>query len=232
MLKYIYEEDYDDGPQDFATRTIERWSLRAALTTNPALYTNIYIYAFAYRYEMSALKSLAAHKFSHRLREWWRIDDLPEFVDAIYGSTPSWDRGLRDIIAVEAAKHITAILADLGCTQMMKEKGDFTVNVLRCVHHNERREKSALQAETAEFKMAMERCERMAAEEAEALRIERHSKVGSLMGSVQMLADKWSHCRNTHCQRGFGASFQLDTKWNTVVVICKGCSLEHRYYRD
>ncbi|TKA79406.1 hypothetical protein B0A49_03345 [Cryomyces minteri] len=69
-------------------------------------------YAIADKYDLPALKDLARSKFAAVAVNAWNSASFTPAIRSIYATTPSTDRGLRDVVTSIAQAHITALLQD------------------------------------------------------------------------------------------------------------------------
>jgi hypothetical protein len=106
MISYLYTLDYEDEEYPGA-RAKENLGL-----TPPALFSSIRVYAIADKYIIPALKELARERFSEWAESNWSHHDFPAMVREVCRSTPSSDRGLRDVVSRELAKHTVLLEKD------------------------------------------------------------------------------------------------------------------------
>ncbi len=124
MLNYLYTNDYDDrdqtpaapgspackGEEESAGEDGPPTTITEPQHDLTTILNNVSVYALADKYDIPDLKSFAKEKFRHRSRlqrAWtWTHEDLFAVLDAVYSTTPSSDRGLRDIISAKCAQEI------------------------------------------------------------------------------------------------------------------------------
>jgi hypothetical protein len=96
VLRYLYGFDYAEAVDlplmVFATR----------------------VYALADKYDIPALKILATTKFEAVAKDGWNTTDFPRSIKVMYESTPSNDRGLRDVALRVAAENSNALFEANG----------------------------------------------------------------------------------------------------------------------
>ena len=68
------------------------------------------VYQIADKYDIPALKAHSVHKFGVAITTGWSMDDFPLAVSVVYGSTPSGDRGLRDLVVGTSRTNIDKLL--------------------------------------------------------------------------------------------------------------------------
>jgi len=107
MLTFLYGRDYDDAEPEEQNRTQEsggKGTESAPTESNPPpdapsnLLNNVEVYALADKYDITNLKKLAASKVRHCVECRPTTAALSAAVQLAYTSTPSHDRGLRDIL--------------------------------------------------------------------------------------------------------------------------------------
>jgi hypothetical protein len=110
VLRYLYVFDYsDDGDRDL-----------------PQMVFNVKVYALADKYDIPKLKPLAIEKFEKVAKANWNTTDFALSISAIYESTPSSDRGLRDPAVKLAARHSNKLLMENKVfEEMMAEVAEF-----------------------------------------------------------------------------------------------------------
>jgi hypothetical protein len=87
MLRHLYGFEYTDGVH------------------LPEMIFNARIYGLADKYEILTLKGLAKTKFESVARAGWNTIEYPLSIEIIYESTPSSDRGLRNIATKLTVEH-------------------------------------------------------------------------------------------------------------------------------
>ena len=95
MISYLYTGKYKENH--------ELWS--------KGTFVYIRMYALAEKYDIPGLQSDAREGFSTLASLKWPYRNLPAIIVAIYSSTPSSDRGLRDTIIKLCAQHLPDFFA-------------------------------------------------------------------------------------------------------------------------
>jgi hypothetical protein len=154
MLVYLYTSDYCDGdssgpaavvssPEVLADvledeeRSVSTISITeeqddASATTNePSLLNNVLVYAIAEKYGIAELKELAEAKFQGRARSLLSAMEFPKIIRELYRSTPSSDRGLRDIVSQVCAQQGRRIIDSPDLNAIIVEAGEFGLDLLR-----------------------------------------------------------------------------------------------------
>ncbi|KAE8440474.1 hypothetical protein EG329_007440 [Mollisiaceae sp. DMI_Dod_QoI] len=156
MLVYLYTSDYSDGdssrlaevvasPEEALADELEddeqsvsmAQSTRgeqddaSATTDEPSLLNNVLVYAIAEKYGIADLKELAKAKFQDRVGILMSAMEFPAIIRELYRSTPSSDRGLRDIVSQACAEHGGRIVASQDLNAILVEVGEFGLDLLR-----------------------------------------------------------------------------------------------------
>lgn len=140
MLSYLYTLDYSDErlPDDPVETVIADRALPPHLrhktqkTTDgetrarrilsdvegeslydPKRLNNVLVYAVADKYDIPELKELAKRKFHALMKDEWSDVEFEAVRDAIFGTTPSQDKGLRDIMCQLCIQHFEDIVKDV-----------------------------------------------------------------------------------------------------------------------
>ena len=74
---------------------------------------NVLVYAVADKYDIPELKELARRKFHALTKYWWSCTEFEAVKDAVFGTTPSQDMGLRDIMCQLCIQHFENIVKDV-----------------------------------------------------------------------------------------------------------------------
>ncbi|KAI9761903.1 MAG: hypothetical protein M1840_001519 [Geoglossum simile] len=130
MISYLYTLDYEDEECAPVQENQEQ--------APPALFSSVRVYAIADKYIISSLKELAKERFSKWAASNWSHPDFPIVVREVCQSTPSSDRGLRDVVSKLLGKH-TALLDNDDFSDATDLFGEFGLGVVRQVvkHKNE-----------------------------------------------------------------------------------------------
>lgn len=155
MLSYFYTQDYDDHFPSFEIhsvndpgtgrafeemntldetkadevllmKVVDEFEVEKVRMTN-----NIRVYAIADKYNILGLKELAKTKFETLVTPSDRlILDCPSAICEIYDTTPSEDRGLRDIVKDVCARHLQEIIHSNYWSLAARTRVDFTFDLL------------------------------------------------------------------------------------------------------
>jgi hypothetical protein len=88
------------------------------------------VYQIADKYDIPALKAHSVHKFGIAITTGWSMDDFPLAVSVVYGSTPSGDRGLRDLVVGTSCTNIDKLLQHDSFVKLLKETPDFAADLI------------------------------------------------------------------------------------------------------
>ncbi|EFR02047.1 BTB/POZ domain-containing protein [Nannizzia gypsea CBS 118893] len=117
MVRFIYETDYDGSGSN-----------RGRIS--PMLF-NARMYEVAERYSIPHLKERAKGKFTDAVHTYWDMDDFSPAIIEVYTSTPSTNRGLRDIISQTAFQHIGSLLHKDDFQLVLVEHAGFSADIVR-----------------------------------------------------------------------------------------------------
>ncbi|KAI9784353.1 MAG: hypothetical protein M1839_002414 [Geoglossum umbratile] len=151
MISYLYTLDYEDEERydakpvgdlvdlPIADKVVGAKSAtakerpRSTEGCRPALFSSVRVYAIAEKYDIPALKTLAKERFSEWAKSNWSHKDFPILVREVFESTPTSDRGLRDVASQLFAKHVKLLLQGNGDLDVIEDLGDLWLGVLRQV---------------------------------------------------------------------------------------------------
>lgn len=128
MLQFMYTFEYD-------------WRSNDQEQVSPMLF-DVRVYGIAEKYGVSALKVRAKEKFEAVVKKWWHLDDFSHSVVEIYRSTPSTDRGLRDIAVSVACEHISELLKNSSFNDALEEIADFAADITQLLANSAKKEQS------------------------------------------------------------------------------------------
>ncbi|KAI9742727.1 MAG: hypothetical protein M1835_003024 [Candelina submexicana] len=113
MLSYLYTFDYVPASE---------------VKIHPVL-LHARVYIIADEFDIPALKMLAKEKFKRIVETDWNNESFSLAVKEIYELLPK-DRGLRDVVVQVAREHVKALRDRGDFNAMLKEKPEFTVDLL------------------------------------------------------------------------------------------------------
>ncbi|CZR53758.1 uncharacterized protein PAC_03639 [Phialocephala subalpina] len=164
MLAYLYTSGYCDGDYSGPAASVasreevladvledeersgstsqpitEEQDNASATTDEPSLLNNVLVYAIAEKYGIAELKEMAKAKFQSQVGGLLSAKEFPEIIRELYRSTPSSDRGLRDIVSQVCAQQGTTIVDRPDLNSTIVEVGEFGLDLLREVLKDKRR---------------------------------------------------------------------------------------------
>lgn len=180
MLAYLYKSDYCDGDysrpvvgvpspegladvledeerSDSTSKFIPEEQDNASATTNePSLLNNVLVYAIADKYGIAELKKIAKAKFQDQAGSLLSANGFSEVIRELYRSTPSSDRGLRDIVSQVCAQQGRTIVENPDLSNIILEVGEFGLDLLREVLNYENRRVEKAVARNSALKRELE----------------------------------------------------------------------------
>ncbi|KAF4452563.1 Protein roadkill [Fusarium austroafricanum] len=112
MLRFMYQFEYTNG------------------SGVSEMVFDAQVYQIADKYGVSALKEFAKLKFGDAIEAGWKMDDFPVAINVVYTTTPSDDRGLRDLTVETSHKNLD-ILTRRDCfCQILRETPDFAADLV------------------------------------------------------------------------------------------------------
>ncbi|KAL8896809.1 MAG: hypothetical protein Q9207_007526 [Kuettlingeria erythrocarpa] len=148
LLSYLYTADYDYQVSAERNEAID--AAEAPITTSPPsddprylplqggkgsnteasrelknitprdLLNNALVYALAEKYDVKTLKTLAKARFASRSVGKWDDESVCAVLEVVYATTPTSDRGLRDIISEICARQLDETqMIPLGSSRLM-----------------------------------------------------------------------------------------------------------------
>jgi speckle-type POZ protein len=93
---------------------------------------NILVYGVAEKYDIAMLKDEAKEQFEIRAEAGNLVSasEFTEIITEIYRTTPSSDRGLRDIVSQICARHAQTIVNNTVFKSSIMETGEFVLDLL------------------------------------------------------------------------------------------------------
>src|SRR6267378_8325051 len=99
MISFFYTLDYDDGITDSSVSGGTKFKEGPAPTEQSVLSCcGVREYAIAEKYDIKDLKAFAQSRFSTWIKSNWNHPEFYSVLNEVYYSTPSNDRGLRDLV--------------------------------------------------------------------------------------------------------------------------------------
>ena len=145
MISYLYTYDYRDEEHPRPSRDQHQDISGRAMEDQPALLSSVRVYAIADKYDIQPLKELAKNRFETSAEKNWAHKDFSDTVKEIFESTPTSDRGLRDIAIRIVASHADVLIQKDEFRELIEEVGDLGLNTVCLLLEKHSREKADLQ---------------------------------------------------------------------------------------
>lgn len=91
------------------------------------------VYQIADKYDIPGLKEHSSDRFSDAIAAGWRMDDFPLAITVVYESTPSEDRGLRDLVVKTCCQNIDTLLAHSFFCETLRKVPDFAADLVPAI---------------------------------------------------------------------------------------------------
>lgn len=106
---------------------------------------NVNVYTIADKYNLPELKELAVEKFRRDSGQ-CRLKDLAATAHEVYMSTPSGDRGLRDVVIQMCETHIDQIMEDEDVGTVMEAIAGFGSDMFKAAMRTKKKETEDLES--------------------------------------------------------------------------------------
>lgn len=100
-------------------------------STTRSLFLNTKVYIAAEKFDIPALKSLAARNYEDRALAHWNSPEFSESADLLWTNIMDTDRQMRDIVVAVAIKKVKELHNHGEFVELMTEYGCFCLDVLR-----------------------------------------------------------------------------------------------------
>lgn len=88
------------------------------------------VYQIADKYDIGSLKEHAKENFSAAVDTGWSMDDFPLAITLVYTTTPSEDRGLRDVVIRVSNLHIDDLLSKEYFCEVLRNTTEFAADLV------------------------------------------------------------------------------------------------------
>lgn len=88
------------------------------------------VYQIADKHNIPALKAHSMSKFSASITTGWSMDDFSLAISVVYDSTPSGDRGLRDLAVKTSCNNIDILLQNNSFRNLLRQGPDFAADLI------------------------------------------------------------------------------------------------------
>ncbi|KAN0071715.1 BTB/POZ fold [Elaphomyces granulatus] len=138
MISFFYTHDYDHEitiPSYTDASILGAAKIGSASTEKSTLSCcGVREYAIAEKYDIKELKAFAQSRFSTWVKSNWNHPEIYSVVNEVYNSTPSNDRGLRDLVKSTVKKNATSALHKDNFREMLTaDMGELGVAALSAV---------------------------------------------------------------------------------------------------
>ncbi|KAF5601980.1 ARM repeat protein [Fusarium subglutinans] len=108
-------------------------------TDSSAMTFHAKVYQIADKYDIEALKKLAATKYRTSIDAGWEMDSFPDAIELAYTTTPPGDRRLRDIAVEVTIERIGTLMSQDAFSEMLSVNPDLAADIIRCLHKDSKR---------------------------------------------------------------------------------------------
>jgi hypothetical protein len=133
MISFFYTHDYDN---EITIPSYTDASILGAAKIGESMLPccGVREYAIAEKYDIKELKALAQSRFSTWVKSNWNHSEIYSVVNEVYNSTPSNDRGLRDLVESTVKENVTSALHKDNFRDMLTaEMGELGIATLSAV---------------------------------------------------------------------------------------------------
>ena len=187
---------------------------------HPALFSSVRVYAIADKYNVPFLKDLAKHRFDIWARWNWACADFLAIIREVFSSTPSSDRGLRDIVFVIVADHPDFFVHKDEFRDLVEDIGELGLGMLDKLITRHTEEKSALLSQIQSLEAEIGTSRFLLGNSEQAL-TRKSSELDEKMSKVNNL----NVCR--HCHEDFNIEVEDHFLPGRAIIRCKKCRTRH-----
>jgi speckle-type POZ protein len=112
MLHFIYHFEYTNESKE------------------SAMVFHAKVYQIADKYGILALKESAKKNFSPAVMAGWSTEEFPIAIDIVYTTTPSEDRGLRDLVVEISNANLETLISRDGFCQALRTTVDSAADLV------------------------------------------------------------------------------------------------------
>ncbi|ERF75490.1 hypothetical protein EPUS_08304 [Endocarpon pusillum Z07020] len=187
--------------------------------SQPTLFSSVRVYAIADKYNVQSLKDLAKQRFGRWARRNWACADFTAIIREVFNSTPSSDRGLRDIVSGIVANHSDFFIQKDGFRELVEDVGELGLGMLDklMIRHMEENSALLLQIQSLEAEIGVSKLLQGKSKQALA---RKSSELDAMMSRVNDL----SVCR--HCNEDFNIEVE-DHFPGRAIIRCRKCRTRH-----
>lgn len=128
-------QDFDSSVVEAMLRFMYCFDYNNESGTSSMIY-DAQVYQAADKYDIPSLKKHAKGKFKAAISAGWSLDDFSGAIFVAYDSTPSTDRGLRDLIVKTSRDHINELLENELFRELLRKTPDFAADLIPSLCRN------------------------------------------------------------------------------------------------
>ncbi|KAL8730526.1 MAG: hypothetical protein Q9166_003975 [cf. Caloplaca sp. 2 TL-2023] len=208
-------EQTDDSAKKYAEQTVS------------ALLNNVRVYALADKYDIQDLKVFAKSKFESRSSSAaWEDIDILAVLEEVYSTTPSADRGLRDIMAKTCSSHLKNIISCSRFREYVQKDGTLGFELLSRVYSSKEAQWQLSLLKTTE---AQELKSQLESKEKELREREVEIRNGKLeaardLEQMKLVIGRYGACR--HCKKSLDLDFS-SRLCGRLLLRCNQCGTKY-----
>jgi hypothetical protein len=168
----------------------------------PALLSSVRVYAIADKYDIPPLKEIAKKRFETSAEKNWTHRDFSGIVKEIFESTPTSDRGLRDIAIRIVASHADVLVQKDEFRALIEEVGDLGLNTMRLLLETHSKEKADLRDRLQQHESSLNRTSE------------------KYQSTLKMINEWYGPCER--CGKKL-VNAKVDSALPGIKILCKGC---------
>lgn len=218
IIDTITLTDEEDVHEPLAN--IHKYGIPGRGDSQPALFSSVRVYAIADKYDIPPLKDLARQRFGDWAETNWDCVEFPAMVKEVFESTPSTDRGLREVVFELVTNHVDVLLKKEYFRSVTEGIGELGLGVLLQLVEKHSEEKldvldhiEELETRASLLKVRLLDCERNLAEKSREL------------ATTTSRINELYKCR--HCGQSFSIELENSRVGGAAVIRCTSCRTRH-----
>ncbi|CAH0025793.1 unnamed protein product, partial [Clonostachys rhizophaga] len=129
LEKKIEIQDFDSGIVESMLRYMYSFNYNNIRGVSSMVY-DAQVYQIADKYDIPTLKEYSKDRFNTAITTGWNMDEFPLAINVVYESTPSEDRGLRDLVVETSLLHLDSLLEQDGFGNILRTSADFSADLI------------------------------------------------------------------------------------------------------
>lgn len=215
--------DWLRSPSSPSWKKLERLQQKAnesdkAVASAPL--NNVLVYALAEKYDIETLKTMSRQKFARCSQYYWANDDVLTLLQLVYETTPSTDRGLRDIMLDIYSEHRDDLMRNPRLPGVLEKDAAMAFDIFKRVKEDLDNRISALDEYSKDLKTILQGAET----ELEVEKAWAETKEKRLTDLIAL----YSTCR--HCSKTLQLEMTLNpplTSQKPVKLRCTHCNTKY-----